>query len=467
MQWSSTREQTVLGMRRHWVRRLLQVRLSRLMIVIAISAVLFAAWLFNRDHRDSQHAWTTSQIVALGDDDAVRRRQAAENLHIVERDDLARTIVVLAGALADRDWHVRQAAAQSIAAAIGSSGGFANGALIKQIDLGARALIPVCDDPHEKVRINAIQSLGKLYDTPPIPRLSGPAQSGRTATGSEAGRAADTLSRAMLDPSPHVRAQAVWSFARAGRVCSAAVGPVKDMVESDPDKRVRIAALDALRVGWREDPLLYAFLLGRLKIATDEEEYSHIGWAISALDAPPIESIPALLEALSGADLVRRHSIPIALGKLGPAARSALSALAPLARDEIRDQDGRCPAIDAIRSIDPNSPEAQALIVPLAILIRDSPSELQRQKAMFQLIRFGPAAPQAVGPLREALKSATPDVKQRAIMVLGHVGTAARIVVADLERLTRDDLDLTVRHSAEAAVNRIKAAMRVSPGAGK
>ena len=465
MGWYSKDLQTDQGPLRLRIGRYFQIRLSRLMVVVAISAFLFAAWMFNREYRNSQRAWTSSQIITLSDGDAARRRQAAENLHIVERDDLDRTVEVLAGALADPDWQVRDAAARSLATAIGSSGGIMNGALIKQIDRAARALITACDDPRDEVRIKAIGALGKLYDTPPILRPAGTGPSTRIAHGAEASRASDTLWHAMQDTSADVRAHAVWSYARVGRICGAGAGPVIDMAEDDPDRKVRIAALDALRVGWPEDPLLYPFLLQRLKTVGDHDEHAHIGWAIGGLGPPPAETIPALLEALSADDWVRRSCIPVALGKLGPAARTALPALAPFARTEIHEQYSHCPAIEAIRLIDPNSPEAQALIEPLANLIRDSPSELQREKAMFQLIRFGPSAAQAVGPLRNALKSAKPDVKQRAILVLGYAGQAARIAIADLHRLTRDDPDLSIRHSAEEAMGRIKASMRLSADA--
>ena len=83
--------------------RLLQVRLSRLMVLIAIVAVLFSAWLYHRANRSDQHAWTNGQLSALSDPDAMRRRQAAENLYSVEPDNLGRTVAALAGALGDPD----------------------------------------------------------------------------------------------------------------------------------------------------------------------------------------------------------------------------------------------------------------------------------------------------------------------------------------------------------------------------
>ena len=249
----------------------------------------------------------------------------------------------------------------------------------------------------------------------------------------------------------------------SGEFVERPLDPVTDMVENDSDQKVRIAAIDALSVGWPEDPRLYSLFLRRLKLVLDQDERSHIGWAITGLDRPPLEALPALLEALSADDWIHRHSIPVALGKLGAAAGPAVPDLARIARIELASDDGSSTAIEAIRSIDPDCPEAQALIVPLATLLRDSPSELQRQKAMFLLMRFGRSAQAAAGPLQDALKSTNPDVRQRATVVLGYVGPAASRAFVDLERLFHDDPDENVRRSAQHAMRQIKASIPANP----
>jgi HEAT repeat protein len=443
--------------------RFFQIRLSRLMVLIAIAGVILSAWLYNREYRSDQRAWTSSQILALSDSDATTRRQAAENLYHVELDDLSRTVVVLGSALADPDWQVRRAAARSLTSAIRAQGGITNGALIEQINRAASALIPACDDPVIEVRIRAMEALGQLYEWPRLPRSARSGPIAKTATGTVASRAADMLSRVMQDNSPQMRAQAVWSFARVARVCGSVADSVKDMVENDPERTVRIAALDALAVGWPDDSRHYPLLLRRLKSARDEDEHAHIGWAIGGMGPPPFEILPALIELLSDDDWVLRNSIPMAIGKLGTAARPALPGLARLARIELASDDGFCAAIEAIRSIDPDSPEAQALIQPLAALLRDSPSEVQRQKAWIQLMGFGRSASAAVGPLRDALKSTKPEVRARAAFVLGFVGPAATSAITDLELLYRDDPDVNVQRTAHDALRKIKAATLANP----
>jgi HEAT repeat protein len=439
----------------HRIIRLFQIRLSRLMLLVAIVAILFSAWLYHSDNRSDQHAWTSSQIVGLRDLDPARRRASAENLYHVERDDLARTVASLAGALADPDWQVRRAAAHSlpavILATVGSSGTSASGDVTTDIELAVKALIPACSDARDEVRIEARQSLGRLFAEARLPGRAGSVPLTKTA----AVAALEAVSRGMEDASPQLRAQAVWSFARVGPVAGAGDEAVKDLVENDPDRKVRCAAIDALSVGWPEDPMLYPLLLRRLKVVSDQEEHSHIAWALGSLAPPRYEEIPALIDALSTDDWILRHSIPEALVKLGAAARPALPVLARVAQIELANQDDALSAIDVIAKIDPDSTEAQALVQPLAALIRDSQSSFQRQQATFRLMRFGPSGAAAVATLRDALKSRGPDDRERAIRILACIGALARSAIPDLRSLARDDPAPSVRESAQQAADKI------------
>ncbi len=86
------------------IAELFQVRLSKLMVLVAIIAILLSAWLYNREHSSSQRAWTSTQLFALNDRDATRRIAAVENLYTVEKEDLARTVAALAEALFGSRW---------------------------------------------------------------------------------------------------------------------------------------------------------------------------------------------------------------------------------------------------------------------------------------------------------------------------------------------------------------------------
>jgi HEAT repeat protein len=445
--------------------RLFQIRLSRLMVLIAIAAVFFAAWLYNREYGSDHQAWTSSQILALNDSDATRRRQAAENLYRVELENRSRTVAALAGALADPDWQVRRAAARSIAtvirAAVASSRGSPDRDLSGDIDLAVRVLIPSFRDPRDEVRIEAQQALGTLFETARFPGSAGSVP----LTTTETKAALKAVRREMQDSSPEVRAQAVWSFARVGPGAGVADDAVKELAESDPERKVRIAALDALRTGWTEDPLLYPLLLRRLKVVSDQEEHAHIGWALGSLAAPRFEDLPALIDVLSTDDWVLSQSIPTALGKLGARAQSALPALARIAQAELRnlyDPLAYEPltAVEAIIAIDPNSTEAQALVQPLADLLRDSSSAFSRQQAAFRLMKLGPSAAAAVATLRETLKSRSPDSREDASEILGRIGFAARAALPDLAALAHDDSTPSVRKAAQAAVSAIDRSFR-------
>jgi len=428
------------------------------MVLVAIIAILLSAWLYNREHSNSQSAWTSTQLFALNDSDARRRKAAVENLYTAEKDDLARTVAALAGALSDPDGPVRAAAARSLAHVIGVWGGITNGALIEEIDFATMALIPACRDPRDDVRTEAVQALGQLYDSSRF-SLPAPGLPAIKATiGSQARRAVDALLQAMHDPSPQVRAQTLWSFARVGRLCDEDAGPVKVMAEHDPEIKVRIAGVNALAKGWPEDLSLYPFLLGRLKVMPDQEERSTIGWAIGSLAPPPTEFLPALLNALSNAlsadDRVLRECIAVALGKLGRGGRPALSALARVARIEFTDPYSSLRAVQAIVAIDPKSPEAQALIEPLRVLIRDAGRGFPKYEAVNILASFGPS-PASIKALQEALKSEDRDVRQRAINALARLGAVATSATPSLTVLARDDPDSGVKQSAAEALKRI------------
>jgi hypothetical protein len=441
-----------------WLRisQLFQVRLSRLMVLVAIAAVVLSAWLYNREYGSDQQAWTSSQILALSDSDAARRRQAAENLYRVERENLSRTVAALAGALADPNWQVRRAAARSIAtiirAAVASSGRSPDRDLTGDIDLAVRVLIPAFRDPRDEVRIEAQQALGTLFETS---RSNASAPSVPLTT-TETKAALKAVSREMRDSSPQVRAQAVWAFARVGPIAGAINDAVEDLAENDPERSVRIAALDALRTSWPEDPLVYPLLLRRLKVVSDQEERAHIGWTLGSLAAPRLENLPALTDALSTSSLsmddwVLRRWIPAALGKLGARARSALPSLARVAEFELTDQDDPLTAVEAIIAIDPNATEAQVLVRPLADLLRDSTSAFSRQQAAFRLMKLGPSAAAALATLSETLKSRNPDGREKAAIILGRIGSAAHAALPDLVALARDDPNPSVRNAAETA----------------
>jgi HEAT repeat protein len=231
-------------------RCLFQVSVARLMVLVAVAAVLCVAWMYHREYSTTERSWVSMHLRDLHHDETVQRRWAAENLDRAEADDVARVVSGLAGAMGDPDWQVRRAAARSLAGVIRSCAANHKRALIDEINLAMRALVPALDDSRTEVRIAAMESVGKLGDT----CLAFPVAMGRSATRSvvvpEAKQIASALLRAMRDPSAHVRAKAVWSLAYIGPPAEIDPAPIKEAVENDPAIEVRSAAMGALFTGW-------------------------------------------------------------------------------------------------------------------------------------------------------------------------------------------------------------------------
>jgi HEAT repeat protein len=231
---------------------LFHASVARLMVVVAVVAVLCWAWLYHREHASIERSWVSIHLRDLHHDEAAQRRRAVEALDRAEADDVARVVSGLAGAVGDPDWQVRRAAARSVATVIQRCAAHHRRALIDEIDLVMRALVSALDDPRTEVRIAAMESVGKLGD---ICRAS-PVALGRSAASSvtvpQAKPIAAALLRAMHDPAIHVRAEALRSLAHVGPLAGIDPGPIKEAGENDPAIEVRTAAMGALFTGWPE-----------------------------------------------------------------------------------------------------------------------------------------------------------------------------------------------------------------------
>ena len=423
----------------------------RMMVAVAVMALLLSAWQYRLENASIDRSLMAIQLRAFAGGDAAQRRMALEDLAHSGPDD--RVLPALAAGLADGDWQVRLAAASSLGAV--GRGWVWSGAADEKIDRAMRALISAFDDARAEVRIEAMRSLEAIY-APARPRWNpGLRAAGATFEATER-RAVALLLRQMSDSDPAIRTAAVRAFSRVGPAAGAAPDPVVRIMLSDPEREVRTAAAGALPTGWPTLPELYVPLLHRLKQARSLEERSLIGWAFSGLSAPPIESIPDLLEALSLGNWVLNKTVPTALAKLGPAARPALPALAKVAAGELADpRTSALEAAQAIVTIDRDSPEAQALLEPIVALFRDSREGGVRQQAEAAIAKYGPSAAPAVQSLRMALGSDDADVRRRAAFLLGTIGPAAWPALEELTVMARQELDPHIRQVAAIAIRRI------------
>ncbi len=425
----------------------------RMMVAVAVVGVLCAAWLYRRENGNIDRSLTAIQLRASAEGSAVERRMAVENLAYSEPDDLARVLPALAAGMGDGEWGVRLAAARSLGV-IGPSW-VRNGAAGEETELAMRALIRAVDDVRADVRVEAIRSLGALYETMAAPTSRGPRVATVTADTKDK-RAIAPLLRRMNDTDPAVRTVALQTFAQGAPLSGASPDPVVAVMMNDPVPQVRAAAVGSLARGWPEPNRVYPLLLHRLKEAPSLEERSAIGWALGGLPPPPVELVPDLVDALSLDNFALRKTIPTALAKLGPAARPALPALAKAAtRELVAPSFSALEAAQAIVSIDRDSVEAQALLEPVVALLRGSRENFVRQQAAVVLAKYGPSAAAAVQSLRGALRSDVVDVRARAAFLLGAIGPAARPALVDLTALANQDSDSRVRRAAADATRRI------------
>jgi HEAT repeat protein len=406
----------------------LRITVARLMIWIAVFAIVLSAWLFSRRNSSVEQATVSMQIAALSDADAARRAEGADSLRVVNRASLPQAMPALIGALSDPDWEVRRTAARSLADAVGRHGGVRNGDLGPEVELATSALIPVFDDPRAEVRIAAIHAVGLLHDTFRSTPLAAGTLAAKPSFGAQGERARESLIRLIKDAAPDVQAEALWTLARLEHLSGGGSAILRDYAANGASPAVRIAAIRALVRGWPGDPLAYPLLLGRLEVVTDPDEHAEIAWSFRDLWRPPDESVGPLLEALATGDAILRQSIPTALGRLGALAAPALPALAPIAREELADPSRRLEAVKAIILIDPGSAEAQSLLAPLVALLLNPKERVRDQQAALLLSRFGASGAPAIALLRQGIKRRGEPSKARswAAVVLEKLEAAAR-----------------------------------------
>ncbi|WP_165075227.1 HEAT repeat domain-containing protein [Paludisphaera rhizosphaerae] len=431
---------------------------KRLMVAVAVVGLVLAAWLYRLENRNVEHALTGLQIGSIQAGDATSRRMAVENLASVNADDLGRVVSRLLAALEDEDWKVRQAAARSLGSAIRGSVTARNGAVGEELDHGTRGLVQALDDQQAEVRREAVMALGVLHDTVPLPSAAPGVRPTSVTIGTTDGRAVAPLLRLLNDPDPEVRSAAARTFARIAPTTGEGPASIISVMKNDAEPAVRAAAAGSLARGWPDSDLTYPLLLQQLGTASSREEHSAIGWSFGILPAPPLAMIPALVNALDPDDFILRRTIPNALAKLGPLARPALPALAKAAQRELAEpQNSALDAADAIATIDPDSPEAQALLEPIAALLRDAPQNYVQQQATVVLSKYGPSGAAAVPSLRTTLRQGSPDRRQRVLYLLGRIGPAAQPALEDLSKLERDNPDAALRQAIQEAVRSIRA----------
>ncbi len=205
---------------------------------------------------------------------------------------------------------------------------------------------------------------------------------------------------------------------------------------ADPEPPVRYALLAALeRIGWEPDQYVEQF--ASLLDDPDQIVQARAAWALGRVGPAAGSAVPDLVRiAMDTSRLVDpRWSAVVALGRLGPVSDPAVPSLIALLGDA--DADMREASARAIGEISAESDAISALEAALT-----DPDQLVRDGAALGLGTIGPPAARAVPSLEELLGDDWPAVRAAACEALvritgnlppavAHPGTRAELVVAD------------------------------------
>jgi HEAT repeat protein len=337
-------------------------------------------------------------VAALTDRNDNVRAKAAEALGKIGEAAAAVAVPGLVRALSDRDSWVSALAAEAL-------GGMGCGTGV------VAGLVRALGHVNPEVRANAAEALGKL--------------------GAGAGAARAALERAAADVDGHVRARAVAALGALGPPPADTAGLIRAAL-ADPDPVVRAGAAAAVGA-WPEPPAdVLAALLPLLGDPNDEVKVAVC--AVLATGGPGEPVIEGLCRVLAedGSTWVQ-GAAAVALGRLGPPAAAAGSALLRAARTA--EADVREQAMRALVMVQP--PEAaEAFTAGLT----DAAPEV-RLVASAGWMRAA-VVPEAAGPaLVEALRDPEPQVRANAAHALARLEALPPGAVAALRECAADTND--------------------------
>lgn len=206
-------------------------------------------------------------------------------------------------------------------------------------------------------------------------------------------------------------------------------------------RRIIVAALTGtLPDEYRDDSVN---ILTQALSAPDDEVRSLAVIGLSELSPGPSTVIPALTGAMhDGCDQVRRRAAR-SLGDLGQAALPSLPHLV-----SALDDDATCVRMEAMAAIGRIGAEAEPAVPNLIPLLAD-PDIRVRTVAGATIKKIGRAA---IPTLKEAMTDRDSTIRERAIMLLGQVGSDEdQVIEALLEALSdhHDDVRVAARQALE------------------
>ncbi|NQT12148.1 MAG: HEAT repeat domain-containing protein [Planctomycetes bacterium] len=360
-----------------------------------------------------------------------------------------------------------------------------------------RELIEKTNSDDRQVRVLAAYALADL-GSPDVPALVGVFENGSKTTrrevvkvfrrlGGDARAATAPLRRALEDPHPDMRGDAVRALAAIGPDANEAIPAILDALHTDPSESVRCSAVYALpmiepdaarviphlvdalddmhssvrrRAIWELTPLdLDAqTFVPRLIRALEDESGAVQSAAVGALGTFGAEAEPAVSALVSllenegkqmadgledGDSTIARHQFQLrclvveTLGEIGPGAESVLPVLFNVMRSGERPD---ISAAEAIRRIDPRNEEPLPFL--LEILERNEWGSSRPSRSFYAaqaLKNLGPAAAPAVPALTLLLQHEQEDARENGADILGTIGPAAKVALPELIGAMRDD----------------------------
>lgn len=210
-------------------------------------------------------------------------------------------------------------------------------------------------------------------------------------------------------PVPAVRWQAAAHLAKVKDIPAPAIDALLALLD-DPDSYVRHTAAQALGELHPDRPDVVAALIG--KLSTPDRDA--VVRPLSAYRASAVEAVPKLIEILQAEqnDMGVRWNAARTLGKIGPAAKSAIPTLIAVLKDSevlLREH-----AAEALGDIGPDSAEAVPHLIPL---LKDEDSRVRRD-VVRALGMIGPAAKSASPAILPLLNDDEPPVREAAKVAL-------------------------------------------------
>ncbi len=395
-------------------------------------------------------------VASVKDKDPRVRASAAEAL-ARSGPQAAQTVPTLSKLLADEDADVREAAANTL----GQIGKPAVPTLIAGLKSGNPVFLQAVTNALGKIGPPAVPALIETLTNPKEKVLARQyAAIALTKVGSNPKEIVSALAGRLDDKESAIRRSAAGALGKIGPAARAALPRLIAMSGNETeDPVVREYAVRALT---RIDPNDANVVSALIRVLEDEnpqvreaavEALLEVSVATREIGAAKGD-VPALATQLKDKDRLVRRSAAMALGNIGPAAKSAQFALIQALADEREDPEVRSAAATALGSIGPYAKDAIPALIR-SLEKREEHVEVRAAAAM-ALGMIGPEARAAVPVLAESLREDDPRLRGIALVALKRIGPHPKTIPTLAEAMQGGDLE--VRGSAAASIqNFVKA----------